>query len=243
MGRFDAVFFDLDRTLWDSAACSECAMEVVLPRLLEELPEERPAEVLVRFNAALLGLTRRLGIHGAGMAATVDRFRELLRSYGVQDEGLARQVSGIYSTARRFRMRSFLRDGVRRVLAGLRRRGITTGVITNGTPAIQRNVLQALGLEAYMDHVVIGEVEGFSKPDPRLFRRALALAGVEPHRALYVGDNPVTDVLGASRAGIAAALLRADGSEYPMSGFGRLPQPDYVIHELSELIPIVDGKG
>ena len=147
MGKFCAVFFDLDGTLWDNAACSECAMELVLPRLMPYLPEgEDPAEVFVRFNAALLAAATSSGTISGPYLSTADRFEELLAGYGVEQEGLAQELSRFYNTARRFRMRSFVRPGARAVLESLRRGGQIVGVITNGPPAVQRYVLEALGL-------------------------------------------------------------------------------------------------
>jgi len=246
MGKFSAVFFDLDGTLWDNVACSDCAMEIVLPRLMPYLPEgEDPAEVVVRFNAALLAAVIDSGVMGGRRPSTADRFQELLASYGVDQKGLAQELSRLYNRTRRFWMRPFVRQNTRTVLESLRKDGCTVGVITNGEPAVQRNVLEALGLDAFMDHVVIGEIERCSKPDPRLFQRALELAGVGPREMLYVGDDPITDVLGASRAGIPVVLLRTAEAEPPGRAPGQLPvtipAPDFVVSDLSEVLPIARG--
>jgi FMN phosphatase YigB (HAD superfamily) len=50
-------------------------------------------------------------------------------------------------------------------------------------------------------------VVGCEKPDRRIFEVALELAGVVPHEALHVGDQPRSDALGATRAGMHALLL------------------------------------
>jgi len=244
MERFAAVFFDLDGTLWDNVACSDAVMQIVLPKLMPYLPEDDPAEVIVRFNAALLDVLRDSGLARHCPTLIAERFRRLLDGYGVRDQGLAWRMSVLYNTARRFRIRSFVRSGARTVLEGLRQRGMKVGVITNGTPALQRNVLDALGLDAYLEHVVIGEVEGYSKPDPRLFERALALAGAMAPETLYVGDNPITDVLGASRAGMRVALLEdADASAGAQDpGPASTQPPDFRIRDLRDVLLIVDGQ-
>ncbi|MGH2459467.1 MAG: HAD-IA family hydrolase [Chloroflexota bacterium] len=48
---------------------------------------------------------------------------------------------------------------------------------------------------------------GYRKPRPEIFRFALELAGVEPGRALYVGDDPVCDRDGARAVGMPCLLV------------------------------------
>ena len=65
-----------------------------------------------------------------------------------------------------------------------------------------------------------------------------ALASVErPGRAVFVGDRPWDDVVGAGRAGMRTVLRRNPGvPAYDV-------EPDAVIDELLELIAVVDGWG
>ena len=235
MGKFKAAFFDLDGTLWDNAACSDYVMEtVLLPKLSRHLPDEDPAVIILRFNAALIDVVRA---HGLGQERTpplAARFEHFLTSYGVTEAGLARELSTTYNAARRFGMGSFLRTSAIEVLRSLKERGLKLGLITNGAPAVQRHVIETLGLQHYLDHLVIGELEGYHKPDPRLFQRALELAGVKPKQMLYVGDSLITDVIGASRAGIPVAWLRLGDEQIPRS----FPVPDYSITDLREVLSI-----
>ncbi len=235
MGKFRAVFFDLDGTLWDKIACSDYVLELILPKLSSYLPDRDAGEIALRFNAALIDLLRTDGLTGELSRSGPARFDRLLASCGVRREGLGRKLSMAYNAARRLAMPSFLRPGATHVLGRLHDLGLKCGVITNGSFAVQRHVIEALGLEGYLDHCVIGEIEGYSKPDPRLFRRALELAEVKPKRMLYVGDSIITDVIGASRAGIPVAWLRTDDQPLP-HGF---PVPDYDIEDLREVLPIV----
>jgi putative hydrolase of the HAD superfamily len=93
------------------------------------------------------------------------------------------------------------------VLASLRARGIRLAVVSNWDAALTE-VLGALGLLPAFDVVVASAPEGRAKPDPELFRRALARLGVEPRDAVHVGDSEEHDVLGARAAGIEPVLLR-----------------------------------
>ena len=235
--RFRAVFFDLDGTLWDHVACSDYVMEIVLPKLMPHLSDVDPAEVVLRFNTVLIDLVRRHGLTGPHLRSLPVRFEQLLSACGIRKEGLARELSSTYGAIRRLGMRQFLRRSAPDVLGRLRNLGAELGVITNGAPAVQRHVIETLGLAHYFRHVVISEIEGYSKPDSRLFERSLELAGVRPKEMLYVGDSLITDVLGASRAGIPVAWLRTADRRLP-DGF---PVPDYDIADLHELLAIVNA--
>ncbi len=101
--------------------------------------------------------------------------------------------------------------GVPRVLDGLARRGCRAGLISNWDERLD-GLLAGLGLAARLYPRVISCRAGAEKPDARIFRLALAEAGVEPARALMVGDDLVADVLGARAAGLRAVLLERGGA-------------------------------
>jgi HAD superfamily hydrolase (TIGR01509 family) len=64
--------------------------------------------------------------------------------------------------------------------------------------------LCATGLDGFFATAVTSARAGAPKPDPRLFRLALGELGVEPGRALHIGDSDA-DREGAQAAGIAFA--------------------------------------
>jgi putative hydrolase of the HAD superfamily len=106
----------------------------------------------------------------------------------------------------------------------------------NGSPAVQRHLLETLGLMPHLDHCVLAEIEGCRKPDVRLFRRTLELAGAEADQVIYVGDSPLTDILGAARAGIPTVWFQTGHRRLPRD----FPTPDFTIRELSEVLSVVD---
>ena len=64
--------------------------------------------------------------------------------------------------------------------------------------------LARLGVASRFQTVVTSAEAGVQKPDPAIFRLALARLGVEPSRVLHVGDSEA-DRLGARAAGLAFA--------------------------------------
>jgi putative hydrolase of the HAD superfamily len=93
--------------------------------------------------------------------------------------------------------------GVVEALAALRARGLALAVVSNWDVSLHAR-LEQLGLRRYFDAVVSSAEAGAGKPDPRIFEAALAQLGVQPERALHVGDSG-EDAAGAKAAGLAFA--------------------------------------
>src|SRR5437868_3323302 len=68
--------------------------------------------------------------------------------------------------------------------------------------------LAALGWLDRFEVVAFSEELGVSKPDPALFRHALAIAGVAPAQTLMVGDRLDNDIAPAAALGMATAWVR-----------------------------------
>ena len=86
-------------------------------------------------------------------------------------------------------------------LQKLRRHGLAVAVVSNWDVGLARH-LGGLGLGDVT--VVTSAQAGAPKPDPGVFTLALELLGVQPSRALHVGDSD-SDEAGASAAGMQFA--------------------------------------
>jgi HAD superfamily hydrolase (TIGR01549 family) len=102
-----------------------------------------------------------------------------------------------------------LYEDVRPAIAALRERGVKLGVVSN-TSRDATVLCTELGVCDLVDFVVSSCLVGCEKPGRRIFESALELAGVEPGRAVHVGDQPRSDALGATMIGMHALLLDRD---------------------------------
>jgi putative hydrolase of the HAD superfamily len=110
-------------------------------------------------------------------------------------------------------------------LRDLRERGLTVVIASNWDCSLPE-WLRPAGILELVDGVVTSAEVGAAKPSPRVFERALGIAGVEPGEALHVGDKVDNDVEGAAAAGVRGVLLQREGD----------PPPDVEsIRSLSEL--------
>jgi putative hydrolase of the HAD superfamily len=95
-------------------------------------------------------------------------------------------------------------------LGELRERGLTLVVASNWDCSLS-DWLEPAGITELVDGVVTSAEVGAPKPHPRVFERALAIAGVAPSEALHVGDKVDNDVQGAAAAGVRAVLVQREG--------------------------------
>lgn len=96
--------------------------------------------------------------------------------------------------------------GVPEALEALGRTGLPLYVVSNADGTAEHG-LERVGLRRHFQAVFDSQLEGYEKPDPRLFEVALARAGSDPARTLHVGDIYHADVTGARAAGIHPLLL------------------------------------
>ena len=96
------------------------------------------------------------------------------------------------------------------LLAELKREGFLMGLISNAT-ARTRKTVEATGLTDYLDPIVISAEVGCSKPNPEIFRIALAKSKTRAEEAIHVGDVYESDVVGARNAGMKGILIDREG--------------------------------
>ena len=92
-------------------------------------------------------------------------------------------------------------DGVPEALERLRSLGLALAVVSNWDAGLPEH-LERAGLAHWFAEVVTSAAEGVAKPDPQIYALALERLGVDPVRALHVGDDPVHDEQAARKAGL-----------------------------------------
>lgn len=127
---------------------------------------------------------------------------------------------------------------VRPALSALQADGVRVIVAGNQT-ARAGHLLRALDLP--VDVVVTSGEWGVAKPRPGFFERLVDVAGVAPHRLVYVGDHPANDVVPARAAGLRTAHLRRGPWGRYWAGSPEAGAADWQIDSLHELVDIVRG--
>jgi putative hydrolase of the HAD superfamily len=123
------------------------------------------------------------------------------------------------------------------LLDALHDRGLRTGLVSNAWDPrwlLERD-LEEMGLLVRLDAVVFSSDVGVRKPRPEIFYRALDGLGVDPSRAVFVGDRLEADIRGAADLGmttVQAMWFRAEESEEGV-------QPDYHAFTMFDVLNVV----
>ncbi len=212
--RFEAVVFDLDGTLVDSAP----DLHALVNEMLAELgrPGLALAEIRPMIGDGARALLERGLRASGGVPPTVDLdvlFAEFLRRYIRMPVRLGQVYAGVTG-----------------VLEELAAAGVGLGICTNKPQAPTDRLLAALDLDRFFAVVIGGDALPVRKPDAGHLRTVLARLGVDAGRAALVGDSR-TDLLTARAAGVPCVLVSYGYTPVPAQALGA----DRVIDDMAGL--------
>jgi phosphoglycolate phosphatase len=222
----DAVLFDLDGTLLDTAG----DIHVALNRAIGEFQWLNVSEADVRrmigrgspILVERVAAAQGRALDAATQASVVERF---FHHYGALQEN------------EEFAARPY--PGAAAALELLHGAGVRTAVVTNKQERFASGLLERLHLRDWVDLVVGGDSCERRKPDPQPLLVACGKLGALPSRTLMVGDS-INDVLAARAAQIAVICVPYGYNE------GNDPRDlpcDALIEDLSRLASLLLPVG
>ena len=261
----EAVFFDVDDTLYDFATSMRYAFEHLhqaFPDVLgahaidkiaasywthyNALPEPEKVH-LINTDPDLFRRTMWAGaLGGLGLdedeaaRAWFEAEHPTLAKRPFSDpEGFARVVTEEFQAHRPRHWRQAMYPGARDLLLDLKPR-LVLGAITNGPAAVQRPKLEALSYRDYFPEprVFVSGEFGKRKPDRSIFLAAAGSAGVAPERCLMVGDAREFD-MPAKAVGFRTVLFHGPRERPDVSKDEWVP--DAVVSSYRELREILLG--
>lgn len=103
-----------------------------------------------------------------------------------------------------------------------------TGVTPGST---LRQLMKQDGILQYFDFLVFSDEVGWAKPNVEIFKYTLENIHMDSQNAAHIGDDEITDVIGAKKAGLTAVWLAPDKS-------WTVPEADYHVKSVKELLTI-----
>lgn len=115
------------------------------------------------------------------------------------------------------------------------------GIITDGKSSVQWNKIKALGLEEYMDRIIVTDDYGpeFWKPSEKPFREMINYFGGEPNEFMYIGDNPNKDFVACKEMGMSTVRVIREIGDHMKTFLNKGYEADYIIYSLLELEKIL----
>jgi phosphoglycolate phosphatase len=181
-GYFDAVLFDLDGTLVDTAPDMVAVLQAM--QGVHGVDQVDYAIGRSQVSNGAIGLLR-LGFPDAQIEFGHELHLEFLERYA---ESLC-EDSSIFA-------------GLDALLDQLDTLGCPWGVVTNKPESLTNPLLEGLGLAHRSACTVSGDSLPVRKPDPAPLLLACDMAGVDAHRSIYIGDA-ARDIEAGLRAGMA----------------------------------------
>ncbi|MDM1049857.1 YjjG family noncanonical pyrimidine nucleotidase [Sphingobacterium hotanense] len=222
------LFFDLDHTIWDfDKNAEETLHDLYFKYKFDDLfnipTSDSFIETYTVNNHRVWGLYH----HGKIDKPTLRylRFADTFTQLGVDPSMFPTEFEEEYLAICPTKTNLF--PNAHETLAYLKDK-YTLHLISNGFKEACEKKLEHSKLSSYFNTIVISEIIGINKPDPRIFEHALQNGQALREQAVMIGDNIDADVRGAQNAGIEAIFFNPLEVEKP-------GDVNYMIKDLKEL--------
>jgi 2-haloacid dehalogenase len=167
------------------------------------------------------------GRHADFWQVTGEALDFALEALQLADSGLRERLMNLYLTLSAF-------PEVPEMLRRLKSAGLTTAILSNGSPAMLRSAVENAGLGGVFDFVLSVEEVGVYKPHPRVYQLAVDRLRLAPGAILFLSSN-AWDAHAASAFGLPAVWCNRHSQPRE-----HLPgAPDREIRTLAELPALV----
>ncbi len=119
------------------------------------------------------------------------------------------------------------------ILRDLKSRGYKLGIIANQAPGATER-LKNWGIADCFSVIASSSELGVAKPDPRIFEKALVMAGCTASQAVMIGDRLDNDIIPAKQFGMQTIWIRQGMAAYQPKELAE-GYADMIIETLTEL--------
>jgi len=186
--KISTIIFDLDDTLYEEMQFVKGGFKVVSEYLSKEFNVDRKSTYLL-----LLDILEK---RGRGKI-----FDIALEKLEISNNKLVEKLVYIYRTHEP--NISLHKDAVK-TLDYFKKNNYKLGIITDGNVDVQKNKFQSLNFNVEFDAIIYSDEYGISnrKPSTSPYKKALNKIGCKGNEAVYIGDDPNKDFIGAKKLGI-----------------------------------------
>jgi len=209
------IFFDLDHTIWDfDKNAEETLHELYFKFNFDQLFQQKNADRFIEVYTINNHRVWDLYHHGKIDKPTLRRMRfaDTFTELGVDPQLFPKSFEEEYLLICPTKKNLF--PNAIETLNYLKEK-YNLHLISNGFKEACQSKLAHSNLEPYFKTIVISEIFGINKPDPRIFEHALDNGGAQREHSIMIGDNIDADVRGALNVGIDAIYFNPIGANKP----------------------------
>ena len=210
MRKYNHLFFDLDRTIWDFDAGAEDSFIRMFNKYdLKEKGVPSLAAFKARYdihNDLLWSWYRKGEI--LKEVLNVKRFEMSLADFGIADSGISSGMAEDYVIVNPDK--AFLFPHAIESLEYLTPK-YPLHLITNGFQEVQEQKFNIARLDRFFKTVTTSEEAGIKKPEPEIFHFAMNKAGSTAMESIIIGDDLAVDVVGARNVGMDQVYFNPEG--------------------------------
>jgi putative hydrolase of the HAD superfamily len=228
--KYKHIFFDLDHTLWDFDGNTTEAIKEIYDiygfdnwsfSFNDFIKSFHEANNLL-WNKFNHGLIDRLELRNT-------RFKMILGNLGISENKVPLEIGEKYLAIApsKSKVLPYTYDVLDYLLPKYK-----LHIISNGFDDVQHRKMKASNIYHYFDKIITSDSSGHRKPQKEIFEYAMAQACASPADALFIGDNPDTDIQGAQNAQIDHIFYNPDNRRHSFS-------VTYEIRSLREIMKIL----
>ena len=225
-----AVVFDAYGTLFDVYS---------IQALAEELYPSHGADIAVKWRDKQIEYTRLItqsDPHNSSGSKYYQPFWELTRlslEYTLDRLKLDRSSDQVNKLMEQYaRLRAFPENLA--VLQKIKGMGLTTAILSNGSPEMLASAVKSAGMEDVLDHIISVDRIRLFKTSPESYGLVQLTIPVSKEEVLFVSSN-AWDALGATWYGFKTLWINRQN--LPTEAIGQ--QPDYIGSDLTTVVDVL----
>ncbi len=211
-----AIFFDLDGTLLDTARDFAYAINLMLKK------RNKPPINFHTFRKQVYGESKKMVSFAFNIDESHPDFENIRQEF-------------LHTYHQNCATKTVLFPGIELLLDKMDAEKMPWGIVTSKPTWLAQPVLEHFGLHKRATSIVMGDTLSKTKPDPEPLLFACARASVSPAHSIYVGDLE-TDVIAAK-----AANMKSIGVTYgyhpPHTDFSRW-HADWIVNDAIEILAL-----
>jgi len=231
----DAIFFDIDDTLFSTTVFADKARRNAVDAMIRAGLQADRKDAMRELEEVIAEFSSNYGGH----------FDKVLDRLGkASHEGHNRAVivaAGVvaYHGTKESELKVY--DDVYATLKWLSDKSIVRGIISAGITIKQAEKLVRLDVLEFVtpSAIFFTDQVGFSKPNHKLYNRALEPFDLDPSRCIYVGDNPTHDIDPCNELGWTTVRIRRSGRYAHIDG---RTEADHEIRDFLELRRLLEAN-